>query len=51
MMMSVPIPMYMHGYYPARARLNAPGGWGLITRTCSGYSVFLSSAGSSVASS
>jgi hypothetical protein len=47
MMMSVPIPMYMHGYYPARVRLNAPGGWGL-TRT---YSVFLSSAGSSVASS
>ena len=23
MMMSVPIPMYMHGYYPARVRLNA----------------------------
>jgi hypothetical protein len=46
MMRSVPSPMYMAGYYPGVARLNAPPP--VCTRT---YSVFLSSAGSSVASS
>jgi hypothetical protein len=46
MMMSVPIPMYMQRSYPGVARLNAPPP--VCAKT---YSVFLSSAGSSVASS